>query len=451
MADAALGAKQLLAEAPSKSAAEVPMAHGGLYARADALISEGAGYILRETKASSFPLKVDKVTPDKPDDHHLDDAAIQAWVMKQSGLPMVRAELNLLDNRWRYPGRGDFAGLFRQLDVTNDIAARLVDVPAWVASAQQLIVGPMPEVLTGKHCHEPRDCAFHGHCRTLDPPGIDHPIELLPDAPGKALAKKLREAKGYNSILEPLPDELTGKQADLYRRIQTAHRTGQAALEAGSVALMASFGYPRYFLDFEGIDLPVPRWPGVRPYEQIPFQWSCHIERTAGQFEHAEFLDLSGNDPSLPCIERMRQVIDPDDAGPIFVYHAIYERGRLTELARRHPEHGDVALGYAHRLVDLLPIVKQHFYHPAMQGSFSIKKVLPVIAPDLDYAELKGVQEGTGAQVAYIDAVLKPKTPAAQKAAIDRQLRTYCRQDTWAMVEIAYFLAQAGKPRRPLE
>ncbi len=212
---------------------------------------------------------------------------------------------------------------------------------------------------------------------------------------------------------------------------------------------MKGYPYPRYFFDFEGIDLPVPRWIGVRPYEQIPFQWSCHIERSPGIFEHAEFLDLTGADPSLPCIEGMRAKIDPDDGGPIFVYFATYERGRLNDLAERHPAHAELLQKYVARLMDLLLIVKDHFYHPAMSGSFSIKKVLPVVAPDLNYAELQGVQEGTGAQVAYIDAALNTKLPPQRKAEIDLQLRTYCRQDTWAMVEIAYFLAQAKRPLRP--
>jgi hypothetical protein len=446
---AAEEAKSLLSQSPELSAAEVPMVHGGLYARADALVSDVEGYILRETKASSFPLKADKVTPDKPEDSHLDDVAIQAWVMSGSGLPLTRSELNLLNNRWRYPGEGDYTGLFRQMDVTPEISDRLAAVPSWVEAAEKALGGPMPEVQTGKQCHDPYECQFQGHCRTLDPPPVTHPIELLPDAAGKALAKKLREAKGYVSILEPDPSELTGKQAALYCRIQAAHRTGEPILEPDSVALMNGLPYPRYFFDFEGIDLAVPRWAGVRPYEQMPFQWSCHIERAPGVFEHAEFLDLSGDDPSLPCIERMREVIDPDDGGPIFVYFATYERGRLTELAERHPAQAELAQKYIDRLVDLLPIVKQHFYHPAMKGSFSIKKVLPVVAPDLDYAALEGVQEGTGAQVAYIDAALDSEIAPARKAAIDQQLRTYCRQDTWAMVEIAYFLAQAGRPPRP--
>ena len=446
---AAEEAKGLLQQWPGLSAAEVPMVHGGLYARADALVRDESGYALRETKASSFPLKSDKATPDKPGEHHLDDVAIQAWVMSHSGLPLTRVELNFLNSRWLYPGDNDYAGLFRRMDVTAEIAGRLASVPSWVEAAEKVLGGDLPKIPTGKHCSSPYDCQFQTHCQTLEPPTVEHPIDLLPDAAGKALAKKLREASGYVSILEPAPAELTGKQAELYRRIQTAHRTSQAILEPRATAIMRGYSYPRYFFDFEGIDLAVPRWAGVRPYEQIPFQWSCHIERAPGVFEHAEFLDLTGDDPSLPSIEHMRAMIDPSDGGPIFVYFATYERGRLSELAARHPVQSDLVQTYAGRLVDLLPIVKEHFYHPSMRGSFSIKKVLPVVAPDLSYAELEGVQEGTGAQVAYIDAALNSETPVRQKAAIEQQLRTYCRQDTWAMVEIAHFLAQTGRPLRP--
>ncbi len=447
---AAAGARRLLEENSGTPAVEVPMLHGEIYARADALVPDGDVYVLRETKASSFPLKSDKITPAAPKEHHVADLAIQAWVMSESGIPMGHAELNLLDNRWRYPGGNDYSGLFRQLDVSDAVRGRLGDVPIWRDEAEKTLAGEMPETMTGKQCSDPYDCPFIDFCKALDPPGPDNPIDLLPGVAGKNLARKLREAHGYTSILDPAPEELTGKHSDLYRRMQEAHRTGQAILMPESAECMLEFAYPRYYFDFEGIDLPVPRWAGVRPYEQIPFQWSCHIERTPGVFEHVEFLDLSGNDPSLACIEHMKDAIDPADGGPIFVYHATYERGRLKELAERHPEHADLLQNYIERLVDLLPLVKAHYYHPDMRGSFSIKKVLPGIAPNLDYGELDEVQEGTGAQIAYLEAALTPETTAARKKELDRKLRVYCGQDTWAMVEIAYFLAQVGRPTRPI-
>lgn len=446
---AAQNARALLLESPHSPCVEVPMVREDLYARADALIPDGSRYVLRETKASSFPLKRDKATPDSPKEHHLNDVAIQAWIMDGSGIPLSRVEINYLDGQWRYPGGGDYSGLFRQLDVTADAGIRKLQVPVWISQAQSILAASMPYITTGTQCKTPYACPFRSFCEKLDPAGPEHPIELLPDSAGKKLAKKLRESKGYVSILEPAPDELTGAQAELYRRIQQAHRTGHSVLVPGCDTKMAAMPYPRYFFDFEGIDLPVPRWAGIRPYDQIPFQWSCHIERSLGVFDHAEFLDLTGDDPSLPCIRRMLEVIDIDDKGPIFVYFATYERARLEGLADRHPEHAGSMQQYIARLVDLLPLVKDHFYDPSMRGSFSIKKVLPVIAPELNYSDLDEVQEGTGAQVAYLHAVFDPNMTPIRKADLDTKLRTYCRQDTWAMVEVANFLAGAGRPLRP--
>jgi len=337
------------------------------------------------------------------------------------------------------------------LDVTGQATEVAAQVPAWIGKAEAILAGEMPATATGKHCKTPYECPFLSYCEPLDPPGPAHPIELLPDSAGKALARKLKDAHGYQSILDPKPEELTGKNADLYRRIQRAHRTGEGILEAGSDGSLKDLPYPRYYFDFEGIDLPVPRWKGVRPYEHVPFQWSCHIERAQGVFEHAEFLDLSGSDPSIACIEKMREVIDAKDEGPILVYYAPYERGRLEDLAVRHPEHAALLGAYVERLVDLHPLVKQYFYDPRMEGSFSIKKVLPVIAPDLDYSQLEEVQEGTGAQIAYLYAAFDPNMTDDRKAALEAGLRKYCRQDTWAMVEVAYFLLKAGRPIRPGE
>jgi hypothetical protein len=446
---AAQAAIAALRASPGVHAVEFPMAHQELYARADAVIDANGSFVLRETKASTFPLKKDKVTPADPKDHHVDDAAIQMWVMEGSGLPIAAVELNLLNNAWRYPGDGDYSGLFRQMDISAAAADRRANVPGWLAGASAVIAGEMPDASVGAQCDKPYACSFHGFCEALEPAGPEHPIELLPDSAGKGLAKKLRANKGYTSILEPAPEELTGAQAELYRRIQAAHRDGQSVTVPGADAILNGLPYPRYYFDFEGIDLPVPRWVGVRPYEQIPFQWSCHIERAPGQFEHAEFLDLTGDDPSLACIQRLQEVINPADGGPILVYFATYEKGRLEGLAQRHPEFSDLLQGYVGRLVDLHALVKSHYYHPDMQGSFSIKKVLPVVAPELDYGALEEIQEGTGAQVAYIEAALDSTTPPERKAEIEQRLKVYCRQDTWAMVRVAYFLTGQAAPAAP--
>lgn len=446
-------ALQQLAEQPLCPAVEVPLVHGDLYARTDALIPLVPGhYVLQETKASSFPLKDDKITPAKPEGHHLDDVAIQAWVMAQAGLPMERAELNLLDGQWRYPGGGDYSGLFKSMDVTALIASRVAEVPNWVQSARDTLASSqMPAATTGRQCKKPHECPFKEKCLKLEPPPPAHPLTLLPDIGGKALAKKLAAA-GYKSLLEPEQTLLVGcepRKTALYQRIRKAHETGKFILNPNARDVIDALPYPRYFFDFEGIDAAIPVWKGTRPYEQIPFQWSCHIQRGPdASFEHASFLDLTGQDPSLACIEAMKLAIG-DDAGPILVYFVVYERGRLKELAERYPEHAALLEGWIARLVDLLPIVKDNFYHPIMEGSFSIKKVLKAVAPQLDYAQLEEVQEGTGAQLAYLEAAFDPTVSPERKAEICQRLTAYCCRDTWAMVLIAYFLARRVAPAMP--
>lgn len=414
------------------------MVRGRLFARADALIPASGGYVLQETKAATYP--------DKLPGHLLDDIAIQLWVIAGTGLPVARAELNLLDGRWRYPGGGDYRGLFRPWVMDGTIAARIDEVPRWLEAAERVLAGAMPEIRTGRQCENPHPCPFYDHCLPLDPPRPEHPIELLPGRAGKALAQRLRTTRGYVSLLEPAPEEFTGKDAALYRRMQRAHRTGGAVLEAGSGAAFAALPWPRYYLDFEGIDLPVPRWAGVRPYEQVPFQWSCHIEHGRAEFEHREFLDLTGEDPSIGCIESLLRAIPPEGAGPVFVYSQTYEAGRLKELAERHPAHARALERLLDRLVDLLPLVREHYYHPAMRGSFSIKRVLPTIAPDLDFETLEGVSDGTEAQAAYLSAALDAATTPERKAQLRESLRRYCRRDTWAMVEVAHHLQRLERP-----
>lgn len=452
-AEAFRKAMLILAANPMTPAAEVPLVFDDVYARADALIPAFAGhYVLQETKASSFPLKNDKVTPSKPETHHLHDLAIQAWVMQEAGLQMERAELNLLDGQWRYPGGGDYSGLFKQMNLTDTVIPLMDMVPEWVDGARQTIMlKELPNAQTGRQCKSPHPCSFAERCKALEPLAVAHPITLLPDLAGKTLAKKL-QADGYVSLVD-LPTRLLVStdpiREALYRRMKACHTTGKPVLEPEAQAAIAALPYPRYFFDFEGIDLPIPVWAGVRPFDQLPFQFSCHIQKTPnGAFEHASFLDLSGKDPSISCIEAMKDVIK-DDQGCILVYFATYERSRLKELGERHPEHAHMLQGWIDRLVDLLPIVKATFYCPSMRGSFSIKKVLKAIAPTLDYSELVGVQDGTGAQLAYIEAALDPRTPAARKQQIAGQLEVYCERDTWAMVLVAYFLARMDAPPMP--
>ena len=113
----------------------------------------------------------------------------------------------------------------------------------------------------------------------------------------------------------------------------------------------------------------------------LPFQWSCHIESDIGELVHQEFLDTTGIPPMRGFIESLLRAVGK--SGPIFVYSA-FEKSRLNELASRFADLQPAVQQVIERLVDLLPITRQYYYHPDMRGSWSIKAVLPTIAPNLN-------------------------------------------------------------------
>jgi len=172
---------------------------------------------------------------------------------------------------------------------------------------------------------------------------------------------------------------------------------------------------------------------------QIPFQWSCHIEQQVGIIDHHEFLDTTGNDPRLDFAKTL--VSTMGSSGVVIVYSAGFEGARLKELADEFPSLSDQLLAIKERFFDLLPLARNYYYHPDMQGSWSIKKVLPTVAQKLDYSNLE-VSDGTMAQEAYKEAI-NTFTSVKGKEHLRQEMLKYCKQDTWAMVKIVEAWSQA--------
>jgi Domain of unknown function(DUF2779) len=179
----------------------------------------------------------------------------------------------------------------------------------------------------------------------------------------------------------------------------------------------------------------VPIWIGTHPYEQLPFQWSCSVEQQDGTVMHREFLDISGDAPMRPCAEALIAALGTE--GPVFAYTG-FERRLLREAASRY---ADLALSLnaiASRIIDLHSVARAYYYHPAQKGSWSLKAVLPTIAPEMDYGNLTDVADGGGAQLAYLE-IIGSETSATRKDELMRALHVYCRRDTDGMVRIAQF------------
>ncbi len=413
-----------LSNHPDKPLFEATFEHDGVLIRADILIPGRGGAELVEVKGSS-----------SVKEYHIADAAIQAWVVRAAGVPLKSVRVAHVDRNFRYAGGSDYSGLITPHEVIQAVDAFAPQIAHWVTAARATLLGPQPGVACGKQCSDPYECPFLSHCAAPENDPAEYPIDELYRAHWKH--KAALRAAGYTDIRQ-IPTHLLKSERHL--RIREAAITGQAHLDDTAGAQLRGAPYPRHYFDFETITVGCPVWPGTGPGLVIPFQWSCHIERAPGVLEHHEFLADGTHDPRRECAESLITAVG--SAGPIYAYHVQFERSRLRELATQIPDLTDALTGIADRLVCLEKMTLASYYHPDMHGSWSLKRVLPTVAPHLDYANL-AVRDGTLAQEAFLE-IMDPQTEADRRSVLRSQLLEYCGRDTEALVQLARFLESAG-------
>lgn len=362
-------------------------------------------------------------------EYHRDDLAVQAYVATITGTPLASVSLAHIDSSWTYPGNDDYRGLLKLNDLTDEALARYNEVVEWVKRANEVVGQPEePAITIGEQCDSPFECGFYPYC-SRNEPKPEYPVYWLPRFPS-AKVRELAEA-GIDDLRDVPDDLLNCRQL----RVKKHTLDNQPYFDAEAAAAdLAPYPLPGQFLDFETIQFPVPIWAGTRPYQQIPFQFSLHTVTAGGLLEHAEFLDLSGDDPSERFATELIRLCGEAPLS-VFVYNAAFERSRISELAERFPEMRDALLAINARIVDLLPIARERYYHPSQQGSWSIKAVLPAVVPELNYHDLDGVQDGGMAMEAFLEA-LHPQTTSERRQRIRDQLLAYCKLDTYAMVRL---------------
>ncbi len=408
---------RLVKQGPAFPIFEATFQYGGVLVRVDALLPDGDGWRIVEVKAST-----------SVKEQHSFDCAVQSWVFQGMGHRLNGIALAHVDNSFVYEGSGSYQGLLIEQDMAADVERLQPGVPERVREARDAAAGDEPDIPVGPHCFDPYECPFVSHCWWSDG---DYPVLGLAGSKAK-LAEFVRE--GFSDLRNVPASRLTERQ----QRIQRVTTAGQAELQAGAAEFVADLAYPRYYLDFETITPAVPIWAGTRAYETLPFQWSCHYEAAPGKMDHAEFLDLSGDPPMRRLAESLIRALGSE--GPILMYTA-YEKRMINGLIERFPDLELSLAAIVDRLVDLAPVTREHYYHPDMRGSWSLKAVLPTIAADMRYTELEGIQEGTGASEGYLEAI-DAATTAERKAELKGQLLRYCKFDTEAMVRLVRFLAQ---------
>ena len=285
----------------------------------------------------------------------------------------------------------------------------------------------IPQVDIGNHCTDPYDCDFKGTCWKHIPEYSVFDISRL---------NKDKKFDLYNQGVLTL-DQIDLGQIDLnpnqVLQVQS-EVNGTSHIDIEEIRNFTNvLNYPLYFLDFETIGPAVPKYNGSRPYQQLVFQYSLHIQETSeSEIEHREYLADPSQDPRIGFIKQLIQ--DCGSSGDIIVYNIGFEKGKLKDLIEVFPEYSNELRGIVNRLKDLMiPFQQKWYYTPEMKGSYSIKSVLPALVPELSYNDLD-IKEGGTASNTFLSMV--NGTFEVDIEETRRQLLEYCELDTFAMVKI---------------
>ncbi len=353
-------------------------------------------------------------------DVHVDDLAIQAFVLRGAGVRLLETCLMHVNTRYLYEGGEiDLTQLFLVQDLTEQVESRLGAVPDRLAEMRAMLRSSVaPAIEPDTHCHTPYTCPFWRHCTQ------SKPARWIFYLPGGERTVHILARKGIETI-DDIPEEFT--LSPLQRRVKDNVEWVSPALKMA----LETVRYPVHHLDFETFMPAVPKYPGTRPYQAIPVQWSDHVETEDGHVLHHEFLSLEPNDPRKELVVALLDSLGQE--GSICVYSG-YERAVLEQLAEAVPAlRPDIERVIA-RLWDLLEIIKRHYYHPGFQGSFSIKTVLPAVVPTFGYEDLE-VQDGKMAAQVY-ERMVFVETDWVEKMRLRDALLRYCARDTLAMLEL---------------
>ena len=392
--------------------------HDGVLVRVDVLHRRRDGrWRLIEVKSST-----------SVKEEHLDDVAIQYRVLSRCGLDVGSCCLAHVNRSFVFrDGIIDPWHFFRIRNVTRQVA-KLQPKLTFQLRAQFTVLNmpKAPDIAPGRHCMSPVTCEFFDRC---NPPLPDDHIGYLPRL--HASAEEALEELGVESIRDiPADFPLSERQ----RRACTSVQTGEPWYDnEGLKTELSTVKYPIYYMDFESVNPAVPRFPGMRPYDQLPFQWSVHVLLEPGvEPEHYEFLGMDASDPRHEFTASLCSALG--DSGSIIVYNQQFESQRLSDLATLLPEFADRIKQIQARLWDLLPVVRNNVYHPAFAGSYSLKAVLPALVPEMTYESMP-VANGQDAGLAW-QALIRGTLDITEQNKIRKALLDYCGQDTLALLKL---------------
>ena len=394
---------------------EGALCYNDVFVKADILHQGAKGWELYEVK-SSANLK----------EHYLDDIAIQYFVISGSGINLAKACLVHLNTDYVRQGPIDVEQLFTIVDLTDKIREMQSDVAEKLAAMRAMLQNDMPEIDISPNCDDPHTCAFHGHCWAHIPENSGF------DFRGQGRPNAFELYRKGTVRMEDVPADTLGWRQKLQLdglRYQKNYIDKQAVK-----AFINSLWFPLCFMDFETTYMvPIPLSDGMRPYEQLPFQFSLHvIERDGEEPVHYAYLAKDLKNPCEEFLSNLLAVIPPGAC--ILTWNKTFEVKRLEELAARFPEKSAEISAVIENIRDLMASFRdKSIYHWKLNGSYSLKDVLPALVDGFSYENLP-INSGDMASAAWVRMIQEADLNEQQR--LYSELLDYCHLDTWAMVLI---------------
>lgn len=381
----------------------------------DMLVKEHDGWHAYEVKSST------KVT-----DTYVIDASLQYYVIKKSGLDLANISIIHIDNTYVRYGNLDIKKLFNFVLLTESAIGNQKYIKDKLSDLYNMLSqNSVPNIDIGPHCTFPYDCSFKGYCWKGLPSYSIFDLSRLNKKTKWNLYKK-----GFVNI-DQIPIDV-GLSDNQKIEIDSYMNQTEIIHKFKIREFVDSLSDSLFYLDFETYQSAVPNFNNVKPYQQIPFQYSAHYENTQ-ELLHFEFLaEDSVNDCREQFIEHL--IDDMQKDGDILVYNIGFERSRLRELMNVFPKYKVPLQGIMDRMKDLMiPFKEKWYYMPSMKGSYSIKSVLPALVPSLSYDHLE-INNGGLASVSFSN--IHTITSKERVNVIRQNLLEYCKMDTLAMVKI---------------
>ncbi len=356
------------------------------------------------------------------------DAALQYLVITNAGIELEDISIIHLNRDYVRKGDLDIQQLFTCESILQEVKAQQNDVTAKVDELKKMLAAKKePAIPIGEHCFTPYECDFSNHC-WKNTPQENSVFDLAYGKPWDLIKQ------GIFSLDEITDDIELGSRPAMQLK---HHRSKEIFVdEAEMKSFKTNFSYPLYFLDFETMMAGVPPFDNTSPYQQIPFQFSLHVQmKKDAPLQHIEFLGDGIIDPREPMIIAMLDAIGKK--GNVVCYNASFERSCIEKLADSFPKYKKELLKINERIIDLMrPFQARWYYHPDFKGSYSIKYVLPVLVKELSYQTLE-IQEGGTASLTYTQLKSMSKE---EQLIVRKNLLDYCCMDTLAMVKIWHWL-----------